>query len=140
MSINNLSHDHLFSSRFLWLKGLAILYTIALSVAHIGLPNSMIWNVAVFFSVAMNFTYPWAALQLRYFQGTELGISLFLIALSLLSLLYSPVYVIIAIFLHGAWDISKHKGAGVPFFSWYTLGCVTIDWIYAATLFTIFLI
>ncbi len=103
-------------------------------VAHAKLPDRYIWEIAVFFSVAMNFTYPLAALKTGNAQRLEVMFALFLIVLSFAGLVISPYCVISAIFLHGAWDLSKHRGLGVPFFTWYVLGCVTVDWFYVAAL------
>ena len=129
-----LTEDTLFSRNFLWLKLASAAYVVALILAHVKMPWA-VWPVAVFFSIAMNLTYPWAAMVQGVAKGTEISISAGLIMLSLIGLFF-PLMVIAAIFLHGCWDLLKHRGGrGAPFFGWYLGGCVTVDWIYAASLF-----
>lgn len=130
----DLHTDHLFSRQFLWLKAASALYVLGLLFAHSSLSEKYVWEIAIFFSVAMNFTYPWAAWRTGQFLTFEVMIAAGLILLSLLSLVSSPLFVIAAIFLHGTWDVAKHRGQGVRFFSWYTLGCVTVDWLYSGAL------
>jgi len=132
--MTELTHDHVLSNRFIVLKILAALYTVAIPIAHLNLPTTSIWHIAIIFSIAMNFTYPWAAYKQERFLTLEVVLSSGLIALSLMSLYASPLFVITAIFLHGCWDLAKHRGAGTPFFSWYVSGCVVVDWIYTAAL------
>ncbi len=132
--MTDLTHDHVSSNRLIGLKILAALYTIAIPVAHLSFPTTSIWLIAIIFSIAMNFTYPWAAYKQGRFMTLEVALSSGFIALSLVSLYASPIFVITAIFLHGCWDLAKHRGAGTPFFFWYISGCVVVDWIYAAAL------
>ena len=127
-----LTQDKLLSSNFMGLKLASAAYVLALILAHIQMPWA-VWPVAVFFSVAMNFTYPWAALVQRTGVNTEVVMSLCLIGLSLLGL-WQPLFVIAAIFFHGCWDMAKHHGHGTPFFGWYISGCVIVDWIYSSAL------
>ena len=128
------TEDTLFSRNFLWLKLASAAYVVALILAHVQMPWA-VWPVAVFFSIIMNFTYPWAAMVQGVAKGTEAGVSAGLILLSLIGLIF-PLAVITAIFLHGCWDLLKHhRGKGAPFFGWYLNGCVVVDWIYAASLF-----
>ena len=127
-------HDSLFSRNFMWLKILSTLYVLGIVLSHGAFDVGAVWAIAVFFSVAMNFTYPWAAFVQKQALGTEAVVSIFLIVLSMLGLIFSPLFVILAIFGHGAWDLAKHNGAGTPFFKWYVSGCVVVDWIYAGSL------
>jgi hypothetical protein len=62
-------------------------------------------------------------------------LSTVLILLSIMGVLLHPAFVILAIFGHGSWDILKHRGAGIPFISWYTFGCAVVDFIYGGVLF-----
>lgn len=127
-------NDSLFSQRFIELKALSALYVIALILSHAIFPIEYVWGIAVFFSITMNFTYPWAAYVRSQSFNFETYIALGLITLSIAGVLISPLCVIAAIFLHGCWDVAKHKGAGVPFLKWYTLGCVSVDWVYSIAL------
>ena len=123
----------LFSRDFLWIKAFSAFYVIALLISHGTLPEIWVWEIAVFFSIAMNFTYPYAAIVEGTATRLEIAISCGLIALSLLGLVH-PLFVIAAIFLHGCWDLAKHRGHGVAFFGWYISGCVIVDWLYSASL------
>jgi hypothetical protein len=132
--MTNLVHDTLFSRHFMGLKILSTLYVLGIIVSHKAFGSMAVWEIAVFFSIAMNFTYPWAALKQEDKFGTEATVSTILILLSIAGLFISPIFVIIAIFGHGAWDLAKSNGTGTPFFSWYVSGCVVVDWVYAASL------
>ncbi len=121
-----------------WLAALGALYIIALLISHATLPKQHVWAIAALFSIIMNGVYIHSALKNRRFVTTETTIATLLVVLSGLGVILSPVYVIAAIALHGAWDLAKHFGAGLPFFSWYTWGCATVDFTYAAAL-TIYL-
>ena len=129
-----LGHDNLFSRNFMWIKILSVFYVLGIIVSHGAFDIGAVWPIAVFFSIAMNFTYPWAALRQKQAIGIEVFISFFMIGLSILGLFLSPLFVIAAIFGHGVWDLAKHNGAGAPFFKWYVSGCVVVDWLYAASL------
>lgn len=87
----------------------------------------------------MNGVYISSAFQKHRYISTEFLVALMLIILSLLGPILSPLFVIAAIASHGLWDVAKHYGAGIPFFSWYTWGCAVVDFTYAATL-TIYLL
>lgn len=113
----DLTRDRLFSPHFIPLKLLTAAYALGLVVTHSTLPEIHVWVIACFFSVAMNFTYPWAACQPKNLVSLEVGISSVLIAMSVVSLILSPLLVIAAIFAHGLWDFAKHRGAGTPFFA-----------------------
>ncbi|MEL6747833.1 MAG: hypothetical protein AAFO79_08490 [Pseudomonadota bacterium] len=128
-------HSHLFSVRETELKLAFSAYVIALVAAHAVAPGSLTWVIAFFSLAAMLFTYPLAALRQRTFT-LECGISLGLLSMGLAGLVISPLAIIAAIALHGAWDIAKHRGAGEPFFSWYCIGCAAVDFAYAAALTT----
>ena len=117
----------------------AALYVIALVVFHVTLPPIHVWLIAALFSVLMNLVYLPEALSLRLKMRTEALIACLLISLSVLGIVAHPLCVIIAIIGHGLWDIAKHFGAGVPFFSWYTWSCATIDFCYGAALFAFYL-
>ena len=112
----------------------ASLYVALLLLAHSAFPSVHVWLIAAVFSVAMNFTYVIEAYRGKKYLGSELGIAVVLIAMSILGVIFSPIFVIAAIFGHGLWDVSKHFGAGMPFLSWYTLGCFTVDMTYGGTL------
>ena len=90
-----LTEDTLFSRNFLWLKLASAAYVVALILVHVQMPWA-VWSVAVLFSIAMNFTYPWAAMVQGVAKGTEAGISAGLIVLSLIGLVF-PLLVIAAI-------------------------------------------
>ena len=113
---------------------LASLYVILMTLSHWQLPSAHVWLIAGFFSVIMNFTYLTEALSLRQFVRIETLVATVLIGLSLLGAFWWPPLVIAAIFGHGCWDIAKHLGAGVPFFSWYTLSCFGVDFLYSGSL------
>ena len=70
----------------------------------------------------------------REFVSREAVVAGVLIALSILGAVMSPVFVIAAIVGHGLWDLAKHRGAGAPFFAWYTSSCFAVDALYGATL------
>ena len=95
-----------------------------------------VWFIAAFFSIAMNFTYLIEAVQAQRFVIIETCVLTSLIVLSVMGVLISPLFVILAIFGHGAWDLAKHFGQGIPFFFWYTCSCFIVDTIYGAALTT----
>ena len=130
----------LFSRDFMALKILATLYVLALILLHAASPIGWTWGVAAVLSIAMNFTYIWAARQTGKWVRVETVISLALIGMAAIGFFVSTVLIILSIFLHGVWDLFKHNGRGVPFFKWYTLGCVTVDWTYSAALFVFWMI
>ena len=118
-------------------KGLMIaasLYVVALIVSHSTLPSIHVWVIAAVFSIIMNFTYITEA----YFQGRLVRIELLvmatLITASVIGVAVHPLFVISAIFGHALWDLAKHFGAGIPFFSWYTLSCSAVDITYGTVL------
>lgn len=113
---------------------LGTLYVVALLLSHATFPKHHVWAIAAFFSIAMNGTYVWAALRAGHHLRLETTIALTFIALSLLGVLVSPLFVITTIAAHGVWDVAKHYRVGVPFFSWYTWGCAVVDFTYATTL------
>ncbi len=121
-----------------WLAALSALYVFALIISHASLPKAHVWIIAAIFSVIMNGVYISSAIQKRRYISTEFLVAITLITLSLLGPILSPAFVIAAIIGHGLWDVAKHYGAGIPFFSWYTWGCATVDFTYAVTL-TIYL-
>ncbi len=86
----------------------------------------------------MNGVYISSAIKKRRYISTEFLVAITLITLSLLGPTLSPFFVIAATAGHGLWDVAKHYGADIPFFSWYTWGCAAVDFTYAATL-TIYL-
>ncbi len=128
------THTALFHTRQQLLLGLSTLYVLGLILSHAAFPAIHVWIIAAFFSVAMNFTYMVEAASLGRWLRLEVWIAVALIATSVLGLLLHPLFVIAAIFAHGLWDIAKHRGAGVPFVSWYTLGCFVVDVTYSGTL------
>lgn len=112
----------------------ASLYVLFLILSHWQLPSAHVWIIACVFSILMNFTYMIEAFAGRTFLRKEVVIASILIALSILGAAIYPPLVIAAIYGHGIWDIAKHRGAGVPFFSWYTLSCAAVDFTYASVL------
>lgn len=116
------------------LFGLGALYIVLLILSHVLLPLSLTWHIAVFFLIAMNGTYVIEAVSLNSYARLEAMVAAGLIALALLGLFTSPILVILAILGHACWDVCKHKGCGVRFFSWYTLSCAAIDVTYASAL------
>ncbi len=131
--------DPLFSHRFLALKAAATVYVVAIPISHFALPHSMVWEIALFFLIAMLFTYPAAALIEKQDVQLEFSVSVGLAALGVVGFFVSPWLIILALFGHGIWDLAKHHGHGVPFFGWYISGCVAVDWAYSAAL-TIYLV
>lgn len=118
-------------------KALAIgsaTYVLLLVLFHSTLPAQHVWLIAAFFSIAMNFTYITEAYAISKHLTLEMVVATVLIALSFAGAFYSPLCVIAAIFGHGVWDIAKHRGAGVPFLSWFTLGCFAVDTFYSGVL------
>lgn len=115
---------------------LGTVYVLGLIGTHATLPAQHVWWIAAAFSILMNAPYVIEARATARFVGIETGLAITLIALSLAGPLIAPPFVIVAILAHGLWDIAKHLGTGVPFLSWYTLGCAGVDFIYAGSLFT----
>ncbi len=113
---------------------IAAVWLASLMLLHWQLPQTTVWWVAAVFSALMNLVYFPAAIARGQFVSLEAGVSTALIVLSLLGAVVSPWCVIVAVAAHGAWDLAKHLGVGVPFFSWYTLGCAVIDFVYAGLL------
>jgi hypothetical protein len=105
-----------------WLMGAMVLFVLSLILSHATLPTAYIWGIAAFFSIAMNFTYLTDAVWQGRRVGTEATVMIALIIASLLGIVLHPLFVIAAVFGHGLWDLAKHYGAGLPFFSWYTWG------------------
>lgn len=127
-------HGSFFHSRQQLLGVLSSLYVLGLIVSHAALPSQHVWIIAAFFSIIMNGTYVIEAVAQRRMVGIESGVALLLISASVLGVFIHPIFVIAAIFAHGIWDLAKHAGAGVPFLSWYTLGCFVVDVSYSAVL------
>lgn len=127
-------HHHLFNTQFIWLKLVTAAYVAAIPLTHGFLPHSWVWELALFFLVAMLFTYPAAAIASGKFVQLEVGISPGLITLGIVGYFTNPLLLIAAILGHGVWDFFKHRGAGVRFFRWYVIGCYTVEWTYAAAL------
>ena len=70
---------------------------------------------------------------------TELCIAALFGVMALLGAIWSPYILVVALFLHGVWDLIHHNGlfgAKVP--RWYIPFCVAIDWIAAAGLALLF--
>ncbi len=112
----------------------AATWTVLLILSHWQVPAAFVWWVAALFSVTMNATYLIEARSRRANAGVELAVAALLVCLSLLGPLLWPPFVIAAVAGHGAWDVAKHYGAGVPFLSWYTWSCAGVDLVYAAAL------
>lgn len=116
------------------LKIAAALYVLGLILSHATLPALHVWVIAAVFSIIMNLVYILEAVWQGRRVGAELAVMLVLIAASLMGVFVHPGFVIAAVFGHGAWDLAKHFGAGIAFFSWYTLGCAGVDAAYGAVL------
>ena len=114
----------------------SIVYVVALIVSHSTLPPMHVWVIAAVFSIAMNFTYITEAYHQDRLMRPELAVMLTLISASVLGVIVHPLFVVFAIIGHGSWDIAKHFGAGIPFFSWNTLGCFATDITYGTVLLT----
>ena len=115
---------------------MATIYVVALIQSHAALPSLHIWVIAAIFSVIMNFVYFIEAGAQRRFLSIEIIVAVILVTASVLGILIHPIFVIAAIFGHGVWDLAKYWGAGIPFFSWYTLSCFAVDMAYGAALLT----
>ena len=109
-------------------------YAIGLIVTHATLPSAHVWWIAAAFSILMNAPYVIEARAQQSHIGLETTLAITLIAMSLAGPLVAPPFVIAAILCHALWDIAKLRGAGVPFVSWYMLGCAVIDVTYASAL------
>ena len=128
-------HHSLLSRHFLWVKGFAAFYVLGIPLSHYALPHSHIWGIALFFLIAMLFTYPVSAIIQRAHIRLEFAISLGLAVLGILGWILSPWLIILAIAAHGTWDLLKHRhSAGVSFFGWYVSGCAVVDFCYAGAL------
>ena len=112
----------------------ATLYVVLLLLFHWQLPLTHVWLIAAFFSIIMNFVYIVEAKARGEFVSAEAIVASTLIVFSVLGVFVSPGFVIAAIFGHGIWDLAKHRGTGVPFFTWYTFGCFTVDTLYSTAL------
>ncbi|WP_224824579.1 hypothetical protein [Cognatishimia sp. MH4019] len=112
----------------------ATAYVLMLIASHAALPSAHVWWIAAVFSILMNVPYVLEARATGTHQRVEMTLATWLVALSLAGPLIAPPFVIIAVLAHGLWDIAKHMGAGVPFVSWYLLGCATVDVLYAGAL------
>ena len=113
----------------------AAAYVLSLVLSHATFDPLHVWVIAALFSILMNLVYLPEALSLRKQVGTEALVAILLISASMLGVLVHPLFVVLAIIGHGFWDVAKHFGAGVPFFSWYTWSCCAIDFCYGTTLF-----
>lgn len=110
-------HKSFFQRRQKGLMIAAILYVVALIASHSTFPPMHVWVIAAVFSIIMNFTYIIEAHSQARLMRPELIVMLTLISASLLGMIVHPLFVIVAIVGHGLWDIAKHFGAGIPFFS-----------------------
>jgi len=116
------------------LATLGALWVLGLTLSHWQLPEAWVWGVAALFSAAMNFVYFPAAMARGQYVRLETLVATVLVAMSLLGAIVSPWFLIAAVAAHGVWDVLKHMGVGVPFFSWYTLGCAAVDFVYSGLL------
>ncbi len=117
-----------------WLKLFSALYVVLLLLSHSILPHAHVWAIACVFSIVMNFVYISAAFKVGRYRKIEALVATILIVFSICGVFLAPLFVISAIAMHGLWDILKHFGKGVPFLSWYTLGCAGVDFLYACVL------
>ncbi|MEM6640741.1 MAG: hypothetical protein AAF610_12670 [Pseudomonadota bacterium] len=122
------------------LATLGTLWLVLLLVFHWQAPAAFAWHVAAAFSVAMNFVYIQAAIARRQYVTVEAFVAVALIVLSVMGAVVAPPFVIAAVIGHGLWDLAKHFGAGLPFFSWYTWGCFVVDVMYGSALFAYWVI
>ena len=130
-----MTHAHsFFERRQKPLMAAAIFYVVFLIASHSTLPGRHVWIIAAFFSIAMNFTYITESLSRQKSIPAETAVAATLIIMSVAGAFFAPILVILAILGHGLLDIAKHGGAGVPFFSWYTLSCFAVDLAYSTTL------
>lgn len=135
MTAIHAQHDGFFSSQFLAIKAFATAYVIAIPLSHYVLPSAFVWDIALFFLLLMLPPYVFAARGNGRLFALELKVAVALAAVALVGYGFgAPAMIILAIFGHGVWDIAKQLGAGVPFFRWYLVGCVLVDWTYAAAL------
>lgn len=123
-----------FQSREKQLNNASNLWVLLLLLSHCLLPVEYVWTIAATFSVVMNFPYVIEAFACGSFLRQEVATAASLIILSILGAALYPPLVIAAWFGHGAWDLAKHRGVGVAFFSWYTLPCAVFDSTYACLL------
>jgi len=123
-----------FTKREKVLKLAATAYVVSLILFHWQLPSRHVWIIAAIFSIVMNLTYLIEAISVKRTVAMEASVAAVLILASILGLLFSPLILIAAIFGHGCWDLAKHYGAGVQFFSWYIWACFVVDTIYSAAL------
>ena len=123
-----------FARRQTALKLAATLYVFLLIASHSSLPSAHVWLIAGVFSVVMNGVYITEALSRGQHVRTEAAVAGILVAVSLLGMFVWPPFVIAAVFGHGLWDLAKHRGAGISFFSWYTFSCCGVDMLYGASL------
>lgn len=126
--------EPLLTTRFLAVKLASAAYVVALVLSHGVLPHVWVWELALFFLIAMLFTYPLAAWAQGAHERLELSISLGLAALGIIGYLTTPLLIIAGIIGHGFWDVIKHRGAGARFFGWYVSGCFVVDFAYGAAL------
>jgi hypothetical protein len=112
----------------------AILYVVLLLLSHWRVPSIHVWIIAAVFSTAMNFTYLIEAVSLKRYVHIETLVASSLILMSWMGVVSSPLLLIAAIFGHGCWDVAKHKGYGVAFFTWYTVSCFAVDTVYSLVL------
>lgn len=131
---NRFDKHHSFFYRHLNALKLAIAIWVVGGIGFHLMFEDFIWPIAAVLCTLMVWVYPIEALMARRFLKLECFVALILTSLAMLSLFYSPYFVIAAIFLHGVWDLFKHNGFGIPFFRWYTVGCVLYDWAYALAL------
>ena len=95
----------------------ALVWTVALVTTHLTVPFAWQWGVSAGFSVLMNLVYPWQAFRTGSSRRAEFVIAAFLVFLSMAGAFVSPWLLVLAVAGHGVWDIAKHLGAGVSFFS-----------------------
>lgn len=103
--------------------------------SHLLATGRALWGAAAVLSVLMNTTYPWAAARAGAYRALEVCVATLFVAASIIGAMVHPLVLVVAVALHGVWDFAKHRGAGVPFFRWYTLGCLMFDIPWAGFLF-----
>ncbi|MEL6701677.1 MAG: hypothetical protein AAFO58_08350, partial [Pseudomonadota bacterium] len=98
-----------------------------------------VWTAAAVLLVLMTVTYPVEALARGEGLPGELAFAVGLSLVALIGLAVQPLFIIAAIVAHGALDIAKHRGLGVPFHPQYLFACAGFDFAYGAALLAYFI-
>lgn len=98
--------DMLLPGRVMALNFASVLCGLACPLHHVWLPPARVWQTA-------------CALGLAVLGG--LGV-----------VLGARWLIVLAVFGHGLWNMTKPRGVGMIVFGWYLTACVLVDWSYAA--------